>query len=583
MRTLTARGDRATVMTQLGGDFTSLSAIVANMQTRVMVADRDLNLVFVNELAMRTLRSLEQHLVTNFGVTVDHLLNGSIHRFHKDPSRIERILQDERSMPRPVQFEFGGLTLQGWVNAIRVNGELLGYVLNWEDMTDELAKLRTAELAAEDARAVQQVMSALLSASTADDAAHAAVDTLRKGFGWAYGSYWKLDSADRSLKFSIESGDAGEEFRRVTREASFKEGVGLSGRAWKSRDLVFVKDLADVTDCVRAPVALRVGVKSGICFPITVNGQIVGTMDFFTTTVIDPTPGRLDTLRTVGQLVSQTLERLLVQVRERERSTQVAANAEALAAASEELQVVATQMGANSADTSDQVARITETSTNVSQAIETVSTGAEEMTASIKEIARNASEAATVAGNAVEAVRRTSATVGKLGESSAEIGQIVKLITGIAQQTNLLALNATIEAARAGEAGKGFAVVANEVKELAKETAKATEDISKKIEAIQNDTRLSVDAIVSIREIIDQISEFQNTIASAVEEQAATTSEMARGVNDASRGASEIVHNLAGVRAAAHSTAIGSADSQRAATELAQMAATLQSLVADAR
>lgn len=177
------------------------------------------------------------------------------------------------------------------------------------------------------------------------------------------------------------------------------------------------------------------------------------------------------------------------------------------------------------------------------------------------------------------AATNTNNTVATLGESSAEIGQIVKVITGIAQQTNLLALNATIEAARAGEAGKGFAVIANEVKELAKETAKATEDISQKIEAIQGDTGRSVEAISEIATIIDQISEFQNTIASAVEEQAATTSEIARSVTDASRGASEITSNMQAVASAAESTSSGAADSQQASSELARMAAELQTLV----
>lgn len=254
-------------------------------------------------------------------------------------------------------------------------------------------------------------------------------------------------------------------------------------------------------------------------------------------------------------------------------------NAEALAAAAEELQVVSEQMGANAAETSSQVSLVTGGSVEVSRNVETVSAGAEQMTASIKEIAKNASEAAKVAGQAVEAATRTNGTVAKLGDSSTEIGQIVKVITGIAQQTNLLALNATIEAARAGEAGKGFAVVANEVKELAKETAKATEDISQKIEAIQGDTGRSVEAIEEIAGIIGQISEFQTTIASAVEEQAATTSDIARSVNDASRGSTEITSNMQAVASAAESTSSGAADSQRAATELAQMAAELQQLV----
>ena len=278
----------------------------------------------------------------------------------------------------------------------------------------------------------------------------------------------------------------------------------------------------------------------------------------------------------VGQM-GAALTKLLTDLRESISS--IALNSQALAGAADELQSVSTQMGANSAETSNQVNVLTGASLDVSRNVETVSAGAEEMTASIKEIARNASDAAKVATQAVEAAKVTNDTVAKLGDSSAEIGLIVKVITGIAQQTNLLALNATIEAARAGEAGKGFAVVANEVKELAKETARATEDISAKIDAIQADTQSSVESISGILGIINQIAEFQDTIASAVEEQAATTSEIARSVNDASRGTSEINANMQSVSHTADNTATGAENSQRAAIELSRMASDLQTLV----
>jgi methyl-accepting chemotaxis protein len=169
--------------------------------------------------------------------------------------------------------------------------------------------------------------------------------------------------------------------------------------------------------------------------------------------------------------------------------------------------------------------------------------------------------------------------VAKLGESSAEIGQVIKVITSIAQQTNLLALNATIEAARAGESGKGFAVVANEVKELAKETAKATEDISRKIEAIQENTKEAVGAIGTITSIITQINEISTTIATSVDQQNTTTNEMARNVTEAAAGAGEIVKNISGVADAAQSTSHGAGDTQKAAASLALMSTELRGLV----
>jgi methyl-accepting chemotaxis protein len=169
--------------------------------------------------------------------------------------------------------------------------------------------------------------------------------------------------------------------------------------------------------------------------------------------------------------------------------------------------------------------------------------------------------------------------VSKLGEASAEIGQVIKVINSIAEQTNLLALNATIEAARAGEAGKGFAVVANEVKELAKQTGKATEDISGKIYSIQSSTKEAVEAIASIGKVIDHINDISNTIAGAVEEQSNTTNEISRHMAEAARGVEEITHNVTQVSEASKSASTGASSAYTAAGDLARMAEELQSLV----
>jgi methyl-accepting chemotaxis protein len=258
---------------------------------------------------------------------------------------------------------------------------------------------------------------------------------------------------------------------------------------------------------------------------------------------------------------------------------QISGHAQSLASSSEELTAVSTQMSANAEETAAQSNVVSAAGEQVSKNVQTVATATEEMSASVKEIAKNANEAAKVAGSAATMAETTNATVAKLGESSAEIGQVIKVITSIAQQTNLLALNATIEAARAGEAGKGFAVVANEVKELAKETAKATEDISQKIAAIQTDTKGAVDAIGQITLIIQQINDISNTIASAVEEQTATTNEIARNVGEAAKGSAQIAENIVAVATAAKSTTEGASNTQTAAQELSGMAAELQKLV----
>jgi methyl-accepting chemotaxis protein len=249
-------------------------------------------------------------------------------------------------------------------------------------------------------------------------------------------------------------------------------------------------------------------------------------------------------------------------------------------AASQSLAQVTEQIRINSEETSTQANLASAAANEVSRNISVVATGSENMQNSMRAISNSANEAARVAKSAVEVAHNTNQTVGKLGESSSEIGQFAKVIASIAQQTNLLALNATIEAARAGDAGRGFAVVANEVKELAKATAKATEEIGKKIEAIQGDTKAAVAAIEEISTVISQINDISSTIASAVEEQTATADEIGRNGREATQGANEIAGNISTVAKAAQNTTSQAAETQEASRTLASTASQLETLVA---
>ncbi len=252
--------------------------------------------------------------------------------------------------------------------------------------------------------------------------------------------------------------------------------------------------------------------------------------------------------------------------------------ASTLADASEDLSNVSYELSATAEEASHQAGSVASSANEVSRSVATVAVAVEQMNASVQEISKNTNEAARVASGAAGEVQTASTTIARLGQSGMAIGNVVHLISKIAEQTNLLALNATIEAARAGDAGKGFSVVAHEVKDLARSTAQATEEIRVVIQSIQTDTREAVNAVNQIRATIQHIKDISNSIASAVDEQLATTSEIGRNLSEAARGASDIGEGITSVAQAAKSTAAGSARTQNAAGELAGMAAELQRL-----
>ncbi|MCU7724965.1 methyl-accepting chemotaxis protein [Actinoplanes sp. KI2] len=263
----------------------------------------------------------------------------------------------------------------------------------------------------------------------------------------------------------------------------------------------------------------------------------------------------------------------------RETVGMVVGSAHTLDEAAERLNSSSDQIAHQVSASAEQATYVADAAATASSSITTVSEGASEMGAAIGEIAERAAQAAAVASEAVHAVETTSATVAELGRTSADIEQVLGVITSIAQQTNLLALNATIEAARAGESGKGFAVVAGEVKELALQTANATEDIARRVAAIQASSTEAITAIGRIGDVINEINDHQGAIATAVEEQTATTAEMQRNVAEAAASSTRIAGTITDVADAARTTEAETSASQAAISTVATMARELRETI----
>lgn len=511
---------------------TRYASMADNSPINIMFADRDFKIQYMNPASRDTLKKLEKFLP----IPVDKMIGQSIDVFHRNPSYQRNLLSDAKNLPRQAVIDVGNEKLDLLVSPIHdPQHNYLGAMVTWSVVTEKL-KMDTIMTRA------NGMMDQMPAAIFADNDLiiqymnDAAIATLRK-----LQAYLPVP-VERLIGSSVDV---------VHKNPAYQRGI--------------LSDPKNLPRKAQIPLGPE-------------------TLDLMISPVRDAKGNML------GMMVSWEIitEKLAQQKREREMTAnmhsvlkRVADNSTSVAAASEELSAVSAQMNSNAEETAAQATVVSAAAEEVSKNSQTVAMGIEEMSASIKEIAGNATDAARVATSAVTIVENTNATISKLGESSAQIGKVIKVITSIAQQTNLLALNATIEAARAGEAGKGFAVVANEVKELAKETAKATEDISQKIDAIQTDSKGAVDAIGQITTVINQINDISNSIASAVEEQTATANEISRNVAESSRGTSEIAHNITSVAQAAQSTTEGARSSQRAAVELARMATALQQIVSE--
>ncbi|GMU10536.1 methyl-accepting chemotaxis protein [Corallococcus caeni] len=518
-----ARSSRRRAATPLEGAFneTLLNAARVNL----FVLDADLGIVFINAAATEALARISD------GAEDRDFLAHFEHQLRLEEDR----LGTPSALPYETTFAAGPTLLKVHVDGIEGRGgALTGYVVTWTDITDqqrvdtEMARLRAM----------------LENAPTC------------------------VMAADKDLKIVYLNPASRRLLQRVEKHLPVS-----ADRVLGSTIDVFHRDSAYQRKILSNDKNLPVRAN------IPIGPEVA---DLLVTAVYDG-QGRY-----LGPMVTWELitEKLAVQKREQDLDStlrgifqEVTQHSQTLAASSQELSSVSQQMVSNAQETAAQATQVSAGAEQVSRNVQSVASGMEEVNANIREVARNASTAAKVASSAVKLADTTSILVGKLGTSSQDIGKVIKVITSIAQQTNLLALNATIEAARAGEAGRGFAVVANEVKELARETARATEDIGQRIGSIQGDTEEVVNAILEIGATIGRINELQTSIASSVEEQTATAGEILRNVGEAAKGSQQISENMAAVAEAARSTTEGAGSTQRSAVELAHMAQSLQRLV----
>jgi len=561
-----------------------IRSMVENSPTAMIQADRDLIIRYMNPASTEALRRLEAHLP----VKADEIVGQSIDIFHKNPAHQRQTLADATNLPHQAIIEVGPEKLSLLVSAIRDHaGEYIGPMVTWEIVTDKLRLQADAE------RVQSMVDNSPINTMFADPDLNlvymneASTETLRtledhlpvkadEMIGQSIDIFHKRPAHQRELlkdpsanlprKANIQVGP--ETLDLLVSPITNAKGEYLGSMAtWEviterlaaeQRE----KDMAERERKTAEELRHKVDAMLG-----AVNAAKDGDL------TADITVSGEDSIGRMGEGLSAFFHNL------RGTMGQFSDSSQQLASSAEQLTAVSQQMAGNAEETATQVNVVSAATEEVTSNVQVAATGSEEMSASIREIAKSSASAAKIAKQAVDVADSANSTIKDLGDSSVEIGKVIKVITSIAQQTNLLALNATIEAARAGEAGKGFAVVANEVKELAKQTAVATEDISSKIEAIQTGSQGAVEAIAEVSTIIAQINDISNTIASSVEEQTATTNEISRNVSEAARGSAEIGQNITGVATAAESTTQGANDTLQAAGGLSQMAAQLQELV----
>jgi len=505
---------------------TEMSTLVESAPINIMYCNTDLVIQYANPQSIETLEKLEKHLP----IAVRDVVGANIDIFHKSPSHQRRLLSNEKNLPIHSVIVLGPEKLDLLITAMHdETGKFSGAMVTWSVITEKLVLEKKVEDAA--------LLLAALSKSQAtiefgmDGIVASANENFLKTLGY---SLLEIQGKHHSMFCSPKYTSSNEyrEFWSKLNRGEFEMGQFM--RVAKDGREVWIQ-------------ASYNPVFDG-------NGKVCKVVKY----AVEVTKAVAEKKNLVATLTETSAQ---------------------LGAAAEELSATATQMSKNSSDTSEQSTSAAAASEEVSKGVQTVATNTEEMVASIKEIARSSSDAASMSKEAMQRASDTNAMINQLGASSQEIGNVIKVISSIAQQTNLLALNATIEAARAGEAGKGFAVVANEVKELAKQTAKATEEITTKIGAIQGDSKNAVGAIGAIAEVIEKLNGISVSIAAAVEEQTATTNEVSRVVQESSKGVESISSTVKAVASAANQSSEGAAQTLTAAESLSNLATKLADLV----
>jgi methyl-accepting chemotaxis protein len=600
-----------------------LQSMIDLSPINTMMGNVDGKLLYMNQASMDTLKTLEQYLPS----PVEKLVGQSIDIFHKNPSHQRNIISEAKNLPHRATIQLGPEKLDLLISPIKdKSGEYIGPMVTWEIVTE---KIRLEE---ETARTKQMVDLSPMNTMMADvdgnllymnESSTKTLKTLEQYLpspvdqlvGQSIDIFHKNPSHQRNIIGSssnlphraiIQLGPekldllvspitsaSGEyigpmvTWEVVTEKLRLEEETARSLQMVEKSPINTMMASPDGTLLYLNDQSKTVLKSLAQYLPVPVDQLLGNSIDVFhknpsmqRNLISDPAnmPHRA-----IIQLGPEKLDLLLSAVFDNNQNYQLVADitgsSEELKNASEALQEIANSLSAGAEETSAQANTASAASEEVNAGVQTVASNMEEMTAAIKEITKTTNESSTVSNNAMSMAQNTNTIISKLGDSSMDIGNVIKVISSIAQQTNLLALNATIEAARAGEAGKGFAVVASEVKELAKQTAKATEEITAKIENIQTDSKGAVGAIEEISTAIEKINSYAGNIAASVEEQAATTGEVSRIVTESAEGVKQINENISQVSEAASVTGKNAMSAQEAAGKLKNLSELLKGYI----